>query len=553
MNTDDNEYVIAISSSSHSDYKDTSVIWMWSVYAGLSGLITVSVSLVLAGLLHQYRYSNPRKKNPFNLYVVFLLIPNLLFGLFCTITCLVYLFSTSGTEGWCRFQSFYRLFDVTSNAWLLSVALQHIYELLQAVSQRRLSAALRKRSTARLQITGSMLSDEGEAAASDPQIVLSSSLRTPELPRYFGYYPNRKTVLSQTLGVFAWALFWSLLPMLPSLEWVPVSVHGDNSTDVQDVIMCLPSINHESATVDDSPPLQTTNETITDQDEDAITTITSNRYVFFYIFYLPGVALFPILYFGFILFKIWRKKFMSHVDEETKLLALYFIRLVLAFSIIWIPAILLLFVLSSSSGDTSNRWMFWTGGLLSHFMPLITVLLTVMSNEGLGNTIVKHVICRNPPPQRDSSTTESNEGGVALDSDEEQATSPIALPLPQQQSYRERISEALHDINNFIYDEEDDLQKPHEVDEEVRTYVTYDDIEEDAILSGMDSGSISPSCASSSSSEDEQQVLCAPEEPALPPLHPPRSSSNGSFHYNPSEHNSSSSRQYDEFPVRKLT
>lgn len=488
-------------------------------------------------------------RNPFDIYLMCILLSNLFFGFFCMITCIVYIVSYTTTttptttsiplndtdtlynndttyngtydnnnnnsnnenhtyrydmtQGWCRFQSFYRIFDITSNAWLLSVAIQQLFEVLLSVSgkiRRRVShhlltaaivaenndnnhnndidnnviqathdAAIPPTSPSspnhgngdgskssspmpflptnniqrytlqiptsaimaspngmnvppsalcRQDVEGRMNDDDVNGSAQNSNNLHRPSFIYCSIPDdYYAYYPSCSYVYKQIIGIFVWSLFWSLLPMLPSLHWVPVSVTPSLNTDntnnnnnnssydsstqtntmTHDFIMCLPSgADVSSISSQNDPGDDDNNATTTTTNE--FNEIASNRYVFFYLVYLPGVALVPMIYMMYKIYKIMiRQKLCLQVDDTTRRLSYQYILMCSTFILIYLPAFLLLFVISSSKttgtfGGRTSNWIFWVGGLLTHIIPFITIIITLYCKPSMKHIIIQ-LIC----------------------------------------------------------------------------------------------------------------------------------------------------------------
>lgn len=83
---------------------DAQLETMWLLWVVVSSVVAVGVGTVLVGLLADRK----ARRNPFNLYLVFLMVPDILFSGFCAISCALnwsqgHMWSTAA----CQFQSFY--------------------------------------------------------------------------------------------------------------------------------------------------------------------------------------------------------------------------------------------------------------------------------------------------------------------------------------------------------------------------------------------------------------------------------------------------------------
>jgi hypothetical protein len=102
---------------------------MWTSWSWISGAVAIFVSLVLVALL----VNRKTRSNPFNLYLIYLLVPDLIFSGFCALTCLL---NVVAGQYWsvsmCQFQSFYLVFGVAANNWLNLFVAQEIHSLLKS-------------------------------------------------------------------------------------------------------------------------------------------------------------------------------------------------------------------------------------------------------------------------------------------------------------------------------------------------------------------------------------------------------------------------------------
>ena len=75
---------------------------------------------------------------PFNVYLLFLMIPDLQMNLFCALTC--FLNAIHGryvSEAFCKFQSFYIIFGVASNTYLNMFVARELHKMLRFSNRRR--------------------------------------------------------------------------------------------------------------------------------------------------------------------------------------------------------------------------------------------------------------------------------------------------------------------------------------------------------------------------------------------------------------------------------
>ena len=114
---------------------DDTLMAMWSVWVVMSASVAMFVGVVLAGILCKRR----TRKNPFNLYLVYLMIPDILFSAGCAFSCLMNVLNGQywGDETACFFQSFYLIFGFAGNAWLNMLIGQEVHRLLLSSRELR--------------------------------------------------------------------------------------------------------------------------------------------------------------------------------------------------------------------------------------------------------------------------------------------------------------------------------------------------------------------------------------------------------------------------------
>jgi hypothetical protein len=106
---------------------------MWSILSAVNLIDSLIVGTVFTGLA----LSKTARKNPSNLYILFLMFPEFILPFMCWITC-----SMSALKGeyWspsmCRWQSVYLVFATGAHGWLNVVTTREIHRLLR--SSRRM-------------------------------------------------------------------------------------------------------------------------------------------------------------------------------------------------------------------------------------------------------------------------------------------------------------------------------------------------------------------------------------------------------------------------------
>jgi len=102
------------------------------------GTINLLVTLFTGTLIASILRSKKLRKQPFDLYLVFLAIPDFFSGFSCMLTCLM---SVRGKayvgEAMCGYQSFYLNFSVSANTWMAAVITYQIHKLLRYSRVRR--------------------------------------------------------------------------------------------------------------------------------------------------------------------------------------------------------------------------------------------------------------------------------------------------------------------------------------------------------------------------------------------------------------------------------
>lgn len=116
--------------------------WVWAVVALVVGTASLIVFLGIA--------TSPKaRKNPFNMYLLYLAIPDFVFSLCCGTTCLLNALNGEYWAAWmCTFQQWYCVFGIGSNAWLNGCITYELYKMLKFSNIRK-----RYRSPSRLFVT----------------------------------------------------------------------------------------------------------------------------------------------------------------------------------------------------------------------------------------------------------------------------------------------------------------------------------------------------------------------------------------------------------------
>jgi hypothetical protein len=162
---------------------DNDLVTMWSIMAAFLLIVWLIVATVFTGLA----LSKTARKNPFNLYLLFLMFPDFIYSFMCWITCFM---SAINGEYWspsmCRWQSVYLVFGTAANAWLNVATTREIHRLLR---------------------------------------------KSHRVARY--YPPTRRHVVIQSVAIYLYSLFLALLILVKG-KWLPQDV------DAQYGFVCLP-------------------------------------------------------------------------------------------------------------------------------------------------------------------------------------------------------------------------------------------------------------------------------------------------------------------------
>jgi hypothetical protein len=107
---------------------------MWIIWSLIMGVVAVFTGVVFVAIL----LDKKARKNPFNVYLLCLMVPDILMSLLCFITC--WLNAATGyfySEGLCYSQSFYFIFGIGANSWLNALIARQLYNLLEGARHFR--------------------------------------------------------------------------------------------------------------------------------------------------------------------------------------------------------------------------------------------------------------------------------------------------------------------------------------------------------------------------------------------------------------------------------
>lgn len=239
---------------------DEDLIKFWSGWAGIMLITGVLTTLILIPLLS---CSRPKvRRNPFNVYLIFLMIPDMLVAWICGFTCLSNAIAGKfTTEFMCYFQSFYMIAAIGANSWLNLLITRQLYLMLDAA-------------------------------------------------RKFQRYPmpTRGQVVKEAIAVYIYSIFLAMLGVLPNASRWP------HHTRLTIGAACIPMDYNCASTA------------------------------FFYLVFFPLLFGIPLAYVCWAGYQIYKHN-MLPASGRRRILAIYFFRLAAVFVIMWLPGLLLLFVL----------------------------------------------------------------------------------------------------------------------------------------------------------------------------------------------------------------
>jgi hypothetical protein len=100
--------------------------------------ITLAVGLFTFTVFFGVVSSHKVRQNSFNVYLIYLMIPDILFSLLCAVTCLLNAINGEFWSTWmCNFQNLYCVFGISANAWLNAVITFQLHTMLRFGNRRR--------------------------------------------------------------------------------------------------------------------------------------------------------------------------------------------------------------------------------------------------------------------------------------------------------------------------------------------------------------------------------------------------------------------------------
>lgn len=114
------DYVVAAPS-------DEDRVLMWSLWAAIAFASIVVILVVLGGLLSNSRVRN----NPFNQFLIFLLLPDIIYAVLCATICLTNAMAEEFTSAhMCYLQSWATMFGLSGSAYMNAVLANEVHKML---------------------------------------------------------------------------------------------------------------------------------------------------------------------------------------------------------------------------------------------------------------------------------------------------------------------------------------------------------------------------------------------------------------------------------------
>uniref|UniRef100_A0A7S2W4V9 G-protein coupled receptors family 1 profile domain-containing protein n=1 Tax=Eucampia antarctica TaxID=49252 RepID=A0A7S2W4V9_9STRA len=279
----------------------------WIIWSTISTVVSLSCIILIASILASSR----TRSKTFNIYIVFLTLPDGLFSTMCAVTCFQNISAGKyhSTFG-CQFQSWYSSFGWSANMWMNVLIAHELFGLLNNIS---LGRRLKQRSNRQL---------------------------------FFLIF-----------CVYTYAAFVSSWTLIDAFPHRALLLGG---------IACLPA------------------------------EYDFNSTLFFWFGYIPAILGIPLVYIVTIITIVVRRHLLpSH--GNSRYLAIFFVRLLIVFIVMWVPSIILIYC----DFGQSIGVRIW-GGAWSHLQGLISVILCFtkpdikahlarvfcLSNEVDGETVV---------------------------------------------------------------------------------------------------------------------------------------------------------------------
>jgi len=112
---------------------------------------------------------------------------------------------------------------------------------------------------------------------------------------------------------------------------------------------------------------------------------------FFWFAFVPLFMLIPLVYVLWSCGNILYKGMVPPVGRRRNL-ALYFFRLIFVFVFMWLPFIVITFVVNPALPGPQNPWLLWTGAAWSHLQGLVSVIVSC-TKEDIKDCLVGTLTC----------------------------------------------------------------------------------------------------------------------------------------------------------------
>ena len=264
---------------------DSDLVIMWSLWSPISAIIGIFVLLVLLSIVSKRKI----RSNPFNLYLVYLMIPDIIFSLGCAVTCTFNaLHGAYSSVAMCQAQSFYLVLGVAGNSWLNLMIAREIHSLLKSSFQR-----------------------------------IKYTIPTPRQVTFTAVLVYLYAIVLSSAGIWG-----------SHVSWFPhetVSISG---------LGCFPL----EYSVESS--------------------------IFYFLVFIPLLAGIPLTYVLYICYDIVKRKLMPPSGKR-RLLSIYFLRVVAAYVLMWMPHLVLCLA------GTGKAWAVFAGGTWGHLQGAVSAFVSL--------------------------------------------------------------------------------------------------------------------------------------------------------------------------------
>lgn len=187
---------------------DETMHTMWSAWSVTLFLYSVFLVTVFLGVLS----SRKVRKSAFNVYLIYLMVPDVVYTLTCAIQCAcLAFFGGYQSQAACRFQSVYLVFGIEANSWLNGVIAYEVHKLLKLSARRqRYFPPTRKQASVKAALVFAL----------SLCIAVLSVAGIPWLPHKYGILKGLVCVPLETdraSTIFLWAFFLPIVSFMPTV------------------------------------------------------------------------------------------------------------------------------------------------------------------------------------------------------------------------------------------------------------------------------------------------------------------------------------------------